>query len=172
MKKSTVTAIAVISALTVAVFFVGKRLARDRYDNPDRRAWKDNAIAEIKADHKLGTETPFLEGDWLSENRIIFEDGSSILYRQKCHKENRKIHDIFIGHGSDGKWYYSTFHFCIGTIVLRASDQPKSIESFAAEYFLEEFDGVSDKALLPTWPTPNAEQAGGDQPATRGRVDE
>lgn len=162
MKKSTVTAIAVILALSAAAFIVGKRINRDKYDNPDRRAWKNNAIVEIEDDLRLGTQTPFREGEWFSDNRIICADGSSVVYRQKCHKEDRKIHDIFIGHGSDGKWYYSTFHFCIAAIVLMADDQPASIESFAADYFLEEFDGVSDEALRATWRFNSAEQ--GDPP--------
>ena len=47
-------------------------------------------------------------------------NGAYLVYSQLCTKQNPRIHDIFIARGSDGKWYYSTFHFCIEMFTLRA----------------------------------------------------
>jgi hypothetical protein len=59
------------------------------------------------------------------------------------------VHDIFIAKGSDGKWYYTDFHFCVRMMVL--NDQPASLAEFKHRYFLAEFDGVSDAALERSW---------------------
>ena len=158
MKKPAIAAIVLGSLAVIGVIFAVSHFNRDRYQNPERREWKNNSIREIESD--LGSTAALLpsDGEWLSDRMILFEDGSSMLYRQKCHKEDRRIHDIFIGRSADGKWYYSTFHFCIDAIVLRADEQPASINAFATNYFLKEFDGKSDKALLATWPPHEAEQ--------------
>lgn len=152
MKKRLIAAIILGSLTVISAYFVVSHRNRDRYQNPDRREWKNNALREIESD--LGNTAAILPGDgeWLSKRMILFKDGSSMLFRQKCHKEDRQIHDIFIGRSSGGKWYYSTYHFCIGAIVLQSEEQPTSIDEFAMNYFLTEFDGMSDKALLATWP--------------------
>ncbi len=165
MKKPAIAAIALVSLAVIGVIFVVSHLSRDRYQNSQRREWKNNSIREIESDSGNTAGLLPTDGEWLSDRMIIFEDGSSMLYRQKCHKEDRRIHDIFIGRSAEGKWYYSTFHFCIGAIVLRADDQPTSIDAFVANYFLKEFDGKSDNALLATWPPHEAEQGKDGQTA-------
>jgi hypothetical protein len=79
-------------------------------------------------------------------------NGEWMAYRNVCAKEEDRIADLVIGRGSDGKWYYSTFHFCIGMLNLRTMEQPESLPRFQTEYFLQEFDGHSDECLKKTWP--------------------
>lgn len=70
--------------------------------------------------------------------------------------------DIFIGHGSDGKWYYSTFHFCVEKCVLQMEPQPDSLAQLVNGYWLVPFDGKSDDCLKITW---DGGAFGSDRPA-------
>ena len=84
-------------------------------------------------------------------------NGEWIAYTNICRKQDFKIQDLFIGRASDGKWYYSTYHFCIDMVVLRMREdmlepRPGSVKQFADEYYLKEFDGRSDECLRKTWP--------------------
>jgi len=131
-----------------------------------RREWKDRAISEISsrltdstwatnelAHLKMGGPDDISDSDgWLSPHLIVMRNGDWLAYANICQKENRRIHDLFLGRGSDGQWYYSTFHFCKGMIVLRAEDQSESLAAFAQTYYLRPFDGGSDECLQKTWP--------------------
>jgi hypothetical protein len=108
-------------------------------------------ITDITAD--LAVRNPPSEpGDWMNEKVIFCEDGAWLAYRSHTHKENTGIYDIFIAKASDGRWYYSTFHFCVDACVLATDSQPASLAQFRQKYSLAEFDGKSDLALERTWP--------------------
>ncbi len=138
----------------------------DRLRTKARKEWKEKAIAEIghRVDDRqwLAAETNTLAANaakdasdpdaWLSDHLILMKNGEWIAYASECTKKDPRIHDVFIGRGSDGKWYYSTFHFCIGMLELRMDDQPESHSKFGQSYFLREFDGRSDDCLNLTWP--------------------
>jgi hypothetical protein len=115
------------------------------------RTWVEREIAVISA--KLGTKEEG-EANWHSGEMLLMKDGSWIAYAAKCSKEDSRIHDIFIGRLSDGKWYYSTHHFCIKLFDLRYEDQPQGLSQFIAAFSLREFDGQSDECLKRTWPKP------------------
>jgi hypothetical protein len=131
-----------------------------------RRAWKDRAIAEISSRYtdstwasnefarlKMGGLEDVSDSDgWLSPHVIVMRNGEWLAYANICQKEDRRIHDLFLGRGSDGKWYYSTFHFCKGMVVLRMEEQSESLAAFAQTYYLRPFDGNSDECLQKTWP--------------------
>ena len=131
-----------------------------------RRAWKEKAIAEISSQltdamwpsnevarlsHR-GTSDPSDSDRWLSEGLILMRNGDWLTYRSVCRKEKRRIADLFIARGSDGRWYYSTFHFCIGMLDLRMEDQSEDLPAFVKAYYLRPFDGHSDECLQKTWP--------------------
>jgi hypothetical protein len=132
-----------------------------------RHAWKERAIAEIArrtADPRWATNeaellrkqsavVPWGEGaGWVSDHLLQMSNGEWIAYANVCSKENWLIDDLFIGKGSDGRWYYSTYHFCIGMVSLSGDDQSESLTNFAHYYFLVPFDGHSDVCLRKTWP--------------------
>ena len=131
-----------------------------------RRVWKEKAISEVAsrvADQAwVGSEVAALKkkaggdkGDadaWLSDRLILMRNGEWLAYASVCQKENRRIADLFLARGSDGRWYYSTYHFCIGMIVLRMEEQPEDLGSFAKTYYVRSFDGRSDECLQKTWP--------------------
>ena len=143
-------------------------LARDdRLHAKPRREWKDQAIAKVdqraKDQQALQSEIDGLKatfattrpapGSWVGEDVLVMKNGDWIAYENICSKEDARIHDLFIGRGSDGKWYYSTFHFCIGMTVLRHMEewQPDSLAQFADAYLLVRFDGRSNECLKATW---------------------
>jgi hypothetical protein len=131
-----------------------------------RRAWKERAIVEIaarvadagrlngeigrlNAQHKAD---PDQDGTWLSDHLMVMRNGDWLACANICQKENWRIRDMFLARGSDGRWYYSTYHFCIGMIVLRMEEQPESLAAFVKAYYLRPFDGHSDECLQKTWP--------------------
>jgi hypothetical protein len=139
---------------------------RDQLRSSERRSWKQKGIAEIAARIAdpawLTNEFTRLKvqsgGDsdskasWLSDRIIVTRRGEWLAYANVCRKESAHIHDLFLARGSDGRWYYSTYHFCIGMIVLRVEEQPEDLAGFAKTYFVRTFDGQSDDCLQKTWP--------------------
>ncbi|WP_035607145.1 hypothetical protein [Haloferula sp. BvORR071] len=126
---------------------------QDVYHKKERREAKTEIISAVTAD--LGAKNPPPEpadDDWMNDKVIFCADGSWLAYRSRCHKQDPKVWDIFIAKASDGKWYYSTYHFCVGALVLAMDGQPESLAQFKEKYFLAEFDGQSDLALEKTWP--------------------
>ncbi len=152
---------AVFALLASGVFLLAK-------GNPySRRAWKNRVIAEISgqakdqawlaaelASMRGATNSPIESDAWLSRNLIVMTNGDWVAYRNICRKQNFWIRDLFIGRGSDGHWYYSTYHFCINMFVLSGmgKGQPGSIAEFTKDYYARQFDGQSDECLKKTWP--------------------
>ncbi len=156
MGKRRILLIVVACSLVAGGVWIWRN--HDPLRTPARRAWKNEAVEALRIDlgeadylkRRFG-EGPGYGDEWISGNAILFGDGSWMAYRAQCQKEKTRLHDIFIGRGSDGKWYYSDCHFCVGLIILMADGQPESLERFRDVYFLVEFDGVSDEALRQTW---------------------
>jgi hypothetical protein len=119
-------------------------------------AWPSNELAHLKA---KGTNDPSDCDTWLSERLIVMRNGDWLAYANICQKEDSRIRDLFLGRGSDGRWYYSTYHFCIGMVVLRMEEQSDDLAAFSKTYYLRPFDGHSDECLQKTWP-PNDEERG------------
>lgn len=158
--------IAIVLGVFLAALAMVLLRGGDRLRSTARKQWKDNAVAEIAlwmSDPKwLAAETNTLAAKaakdpsdsdaWLSERLILMKNGEWIAYASECSKKDRRIHDIFLGRASDGKWYYSSYHFCIGMLELKMEEQPETLSSFAKDYFLRDFDGRSDVCLELTWP--------------------
>ena len=161
-KLAIIAAAGVLLAGAGRFFFQGG----DRLHTKARKEWKEKEIAGIArrvGDSRwLSAETNRLAANaakdssdpdaWLSERLVRMNNGEWIAYASECTKKDPRIRDIFIGRGSDGKWYYSTYHFCIGMLDLRLNDQPDSLAKFAEQYSLRAFDGSSDECLNLTWP--------------------
>ncbi len=152
------TVLLAVTATAVALLFIPS--------SGSRRAWKEKAIAKISSQvaqptwprnevarlsHR-GTNDPSDSDRWLSEHVILMRNGDWLTYSSVCQKENRRIADLFIARGSDGRWYYSTFHFCVGMLDLKMEDQSENLPAFVKAYYLRPFDGHSDECLQKTWP--------------------
>ena len=138
-----------------------------RLQAPERRQWKEKAIEQVNAVSRntnlLKTEMAFLrneiaheaEDGWVGTNIVLMTNGEYLVYSHVDAKEDSRISDLFIANGSNGKWYYSTYHFCVNMIVPRSmgDGQAGSISEFTNRYAVLEFDGKSDDCLKRTWPT-------------------
>jgi hypothetical protein len=167
----------VILALAVAVpAGVALRLLRnDSLSSAARKTWRDQAMASIK--QKAGdpawvkAETERIRSqpsgsihdslssneipNWMSKDLMLMADGSWLVHANICSKEDPKIRDLYLARGSDGRWYFSTMHFCVGMLVAYAQGQPSSIQDFMDAYYVRTFDGTPDNCLEKTLPSGN-----------------
>ena len=164
MKKPFV--IAIVSVLLLAVIGAVAFFRPPSLRSGARRAWKERSITDISArvadpswpTNEFARLKPQSTNDvsdevsWLSEHIIVTRKGEWLAYANSCQKQDGRIPDIFVARGSDGRWYYSTYHFCVGMVVLRMDEQPEDLATFAKAYFLQTFDGQSDDCLQKTWP--------------------
>jgi hypothetical protein len=137
---------------------------KSRLHAPERKQWKEQALARINAigDGERAVPNEIAEiraeitkgsGDgWIGASFLLMTNGEFLAYSDINAKEDGRIQDLFLARGSDRKWYYSTYHFCVGMVSIRGDDQPASIAEFSSRYFLREFDGRSDECLEKTWP--------------------
>jgi hypothetical protein len=171
MKKILIAIVVLggLAALGYAIFYARPRhqVPQDLYSQP-RRQWKEAAISTVARlandSHWLTNEIAVVRAEppvdagagipeWVSQNLILTSSGEWIAYTNVCNKEAPGVADLFIGRGSDGKWYHSDFHFCVKMITLAVWPLPKpdNIKQFAQWCSLREFDGHSDDCLKPTW---------------------
>lgn len=166
MTKRRIAIFVLIACVLVGSVTFALLAKGDRLHAKARRVWKDHAIAKIehrlrdrqalesevaRIGHALAATHPAPDA-WIGDNVLVMKNGDWIVCQSICSKEDGRIHDLFVGHGSDGKWYYSTFHFCRGKEVLRMEDRPPdSLAQFADAYWLAPFDGRSDDCLKATW---------------------
>jgi hypothetical protein len=168
-RSGIIVGVIALGAVVFGVLWIGKNKASG-LTSAARRLWKEQAIKDISA---RGNNTNWVRNEisrlranasnqwidtdaWLSPGLILMTNGDWIAYSNVCRKEKGRIHDLFIGRGSDGKWYYSTYHFCINMITLRIRSETEgahgSLVEFSNDYSLSEFDGRSDVCLQKTWP--------------------
>jgi hypothetical protein len=133
-----------------------------------RYKWKESAIPEIS---NYATNAVWVEQEiqtlrskdvrdcrpseqWLSKHMILMKNGDWLVYKNHCYKESPiLVRDIFLAKGSNGKWYNSSFHFCINMCVLANFQDympPNDLASFVRLYNLAEFDGHSVECLSQT----------------------
>jgi hypothetical protein len=128
----------------------------------DRAKWKDSTLVRLaglsitneESRQELETLKPgpdFNDFGWAHDHVILMTNGEYIIYASR-HGANNLFDHLFLGHGSDGQWLYSTYHFCNSMNMLRGDDPPGSIAEFAKKYSAREFNGRSDECLKHTWP--------------------
>ena len=136
-----------------------------------RRHWKNDAIPaianwaedrswrtqEIEMLTKHTNDQRVIAEGWLTDKMILMQSGEWLVYKSHCSKAKpHLVKDIFLAKGSDGQWYYSTFHFCVGmcALLMEQETQPPTLAMFVHEYNLRQFDGRSDECLkeTKTWP--------------------
>ena len=129
-----------------------------------RRVWKTTALQQIDStsftDKKILSEldqirnpTSDLNFGWAHEHVILMENGEFLVYAWLHGSNNGLVDHLFLAHGTDGKWYYSTYHFCNRMAAILGDKPANTISEFSKRYFVYEFDGKSDECLKHTWPT-------------------
>lgn len=159
-------ALVILAALlALAAGILAYRNLPGRPANAPRRAWAAQAIADIRQrasnEQWLAEEIARVQalprpnqfdGRWFSDGMLVMSNGEWICARNICNKQAFNISDLFVGQASGGKWYYSTFHFCIGMDVLHMEPQPHTLDEFIRGYWLLPFDGDPGNCLGKTWP--------------------
>jgi hypothetical protein len=169
MRKKRKIQLAVVLLLLVGVV-LGLRwlLSSQRL----RRNWKNEAVAEVArlsadgawiseqtaAVKKQTAEMPH-QNAWVGSQIVVMGNGEWVVFKNECVHHHQLLGDIFIGKASNGRWYYSSFHFCCDMIVPRMEGQPADLRTFITDYCLREFDGKSDEAINQTW-TPGSSPIG------------
>lgn len=141
--------------------FGGWSALRYRYERI-RADWKSGALARLTSlpitNEKVGLELEPLKArraaaanpEWVSDRILLMTNGEHIIYEYRHGKNDHFPPHLFLGHCSDGRWLYSSYHFCNGMAMVRFDDPPGSIDEFARKYSARVFDGKSDECLTLT----------------------
>lgn len=153
-----------IPLILLGVVFGGWSAVRYRYKRA-RTEWKTATLMQLSGlsltsaefSHELETlKASRGEGgrmDWTGEHVLWMTNNEYVVYASRHGVNDGFIDHLFIARGSDGRWYYSTYHFCNSMVMVRGDEPPGSIAEFVRKYSVREFDGRSDECLRRTWPT-------------------
>ncbi len=133
--------------------------------NRERVTWMQKTLPRLASPSPQDTQIvegelmrlkagPGLDGHhaWVEDHVVRMADGEHLIYAF-YHGNNMGLYDhLFLARGSDGRWFFSTYHFCSHLVAVRFDEPPTSISDFAARYSAREFDGKSDVCLEHTWP--------------------
>jgi hypothetical protein len=89
---------------------------------------------------------------WTGNVVLLMTNGQFLVFKFWHGANNGFVDHLFLAHTSDGRWLYSTYHFCDQMATLVNDTPPGSLAEFERTYFAREFDGKSDVCLKPTWP--------------------
>ncbi|MEO5712322.1 MAG: hypothetical protein ABIT37_02450 [Luteolibacter sp.] len=136
-----------------------------RYKNQRSRAdWMATNLPRLAAlsptneDIKRELETlkasrgPGDSQEWTGDHVLLMTNDEYLVYAFRHGFNNGFVDHLFLAHGSDGRWYYSTYHFCNHMVGVISDNPPGSIAEFARTYSALPFDGKSDVCLQHTWP--------------------
>jgi hypothetical protein len=96
--------------------------------------------------------TPNMDFGWAHDHVLLMTNGEYLIYASRHGFNNGLVNHLFLARGSDGRWLYSTYHFCNVMAAVRRDPPPGSIIEFTKKYSAREFDGKSDECLQKTWP--------------------
>lgn len=89
---------------------------------------------------------------WIGERFLLMTNDEFLVYAWRHGFNIGSIDHLLLARGSNGRWYYSTYHFCNSMAGVISDDPPGSIADFSSRYSAREFDGNSDVCLEHTWP--------------------
>lgn len=149
--------------VVVLAGIVGWWLEAKHREERARVLWKDKALAQLATTSMTNEEvlteidqikhpTPNLNFGWANDHVLLMTNGAFLVYAFRHGFNNGFVDHLFLAHGSDGRWLYSTYHFCNHMAGVVADDPPGSIMEFATRYSVREFDGKSEVCLQHTWP--------------------
>ena len=155
----SLAAIVLLAATLAGLWWLVKqRAARERaqWRGPALERLAGLSITNEEIRHELDElkagPTLSVDWNWMHDQVLLMTNGEFVIYASRHGANNGFVDHLFLGHCSDGRWLYSTFHFCNSMAMIRGEDPPGSIAEFAKRYSAREFDGKSDKCLQHTWP--------------------
>jgi len=162
ISRKVVLLIAIPSAL-VLLFFGWRAISQYSYER-ERTGWMvktlprlaglsfTNADIEYEIEALKSSVRQANNQSWTGHHVLLMTNNEFMVYAFRHGFNNGFIDHLFLAHGSDGRWYYSTYHFCSSMAGVMGDEQPASIAEFARHYSAREFDGKSDICLQHTWP--------------------
>ena len=93
-----------------------------------------------------------ISDQWTGDHVLLMTNGTYLLYKFRHGYNMGYVPHLFLAHGSDSRWFYSSYHFCSAMAIVAGDDAPGSIDEFAQRYGVHEFDGNSKECLNITWP--------------------
>lgn len=148
----------IVAALTGAWRFAKQNAIRERGH------WRNSCLERLAGltieNEEIGRELeqlrsgpkPNVDFGWAHDEVLLMANGEFIIFAFWHSPYHGFVGDLFLGRTSDGRWLYSSYHFCNRMAAVRGDDPPKSIAEFETRYSVREFDGKSDKCLQATWP--------------------
>ena len=157
-----------VIALSILLFLLGSLvgagwLLKHKAERA-RARWKAPALERLAGlsltNEEVRRELDELKGrpktgdlvDWTRADVLLMTNGEYIIYAFRHGANSGFVDHLFLGHGSDGRWLYSTYHFCGMMAGVAGDDPPGSIKEFSERYSARTFDGKSDDCLRHTWP--------------------
>jgi hypothetical protein len=136
------------------MWWVARRLS----ERP-RTAWTESALVRLSnlslTNQEIRTELDTMkakvredgESGWAGERVLRMKNGEFIVYEYRHGRNDYFPPHLFLGRCSDGRWIYSSYHFCNSMNMIAFDRVPGSITEFCGKYFAREFDGKSDVCL-------------------------
>jgi hypothetical protein len=154
-----------VPAMLVALIFGWVFFTRYKYES-ERAAWKTKTLEQlaslsitnqniVQQLEPLGLRGAGEHDAWIGEHVLLMKNHEYLIFAFRHGFNNGFVDHLFLARGSDGHWYYSTYHFCNEMAGIGIADPPSSIAEFASLYAVREFDGKSDVCLQHTWPEKN-----------------
>lgn len=140
--------------LASSAWWIARRLSES-----ERTAWKDTALPRLASlsltNQEIRTELEEMsrrvrmeEGSiWAGERVLRMSNGEFIVYEYRHGRNDFFPPHLFLGRCSDGRWLYSSYHFCNSMNMVTFDPMPNSIADFSKKYSAREFDGKSDVCL-------------------------
>jgi hypothetical protein len=146
------------------ILWLGLRwVTKHKYES-ERSAWKTATVSRLAAlsltNEVIRTEIESIksrshadfDNGWIEDHVLLMTNGEFLVYAFRHGFNSGFVDHLFLAHASDGRWLYSTYHFCNQMAAIRNENPPASINAFEKAYSAREFDGKSDDCLTHTWP--------------------
>jgi hypothetical protein len=157
-----------IPLVLVGLVFGGWSAVRYKHEKA-RTQWKTAALGRLAGlsltSEEVSEELETLKANrgagehqqWTGERVLLMTNDEFLVYESRHGSNGGFVDHLFLARGSDGRWYYTTYHFCNGMVAVMGDDPPGSITEFTRTYSAREFDGKSDICLQHTWPVKSKE---------------
>jgi cytochrome c1 len=127
-----------IFLILLVVILAGVSFLSGRHGRVSERAqaqWLASACQTLTSQKPPAAELShnFLEGSWAGDGYLIFSNGCAACAFHTFH-ESEKIGDIALLRTSDGVFFTSHFHFCVGELEFLNEPQPRDFPEFLKIY--------------------------------------
>ena len=122
----------IISLVLIVVCLGAASIYRHRHAQAQ---WLENERQTLasRAAPSAGLVQTFRPGDWAGQGYLVFSNGWASFAFHTFH-DSEKIGDIALLRTSEGVFYTSHFHFCVGETEFSSQPQPRDVSQFLEIY--------------------------------------